>query len=133
MCKRMRRDWDNKPPPLFVVYFFRYLVTLVCNWVGISSVDPYSILDHFSQSGFLTCVSKSQLSILYLIWFSCVCCYIWKERNNRIFNNKEELIQHLLDKIKHFSYQWLKAKKINYCFWLPRLVVEFPFIRLGPP
>jgi len=49
---------------------------------------------------------------MYVIWFSCV-WVIWKEWNNRVFDQKKESIHRLLDKVKLLSYQWLKEKYVS--------------------
>jgi len=63
---------------------------------------------------------------------------IWCERNVRVFNQKEESLQHLLDKIKLQSYWWLKANKINFVFnyylwWLNLLACLGIWIGKSPP
>jgi len=50
-----------------------------------------------------------QHKILNVIWFANV-WEIWKERNNKIFNDKECSIMRIVDKIKSLSYSWLNEK-----------------------
>jgi len=44
--------------------------------------------------------SKVRRSFMHIIWFACV-WVIWYERNDQIFNNKENSIIELLDKVKY--------------------------------
>jgi hypothetical protein len=92
----------------------------------IFSVNPSWLSDHLFQFDQLRGSSKSLQSSLHLIW--CV-WVIWKKKNNRIFQHKEESLQQLLGKIKLLSLWRLKAKKatfilrsiigglISYCIW----------------
>jgi len=69
------------------------------------------------------------MSIMHLIWYYTV-WEILKERNNRLFNDKECSTSHIVDKIKSLTFMWLKAKFItlpfNYhAWWLS------PFTMLG--
>jgi len=57
---------------------------------------------------------------MQVLWFATV-WEIWKERNNMLFNGKEFSILKVVDKIKSFSFMWLKAKfaslPLNYHGW----------------
>jgi len=37
----------------------------------------------------------------------------WTEKNNRLFNNKESYVHHLLDKVKLCSVWWMNATHIT--------------------
>jgi hypothetical protein len=58
--------------------------------------------------------------ISQVIWFATV-REIWKERNNRLFNDKECSVIQVVDKIKALAFRWLKAKFVtlpfNYHGW----------------
>jgi len=94
--------------------------------VDFSTAVPLHVSDHFTQ----LCVGgggpQVQQTILNVIWFAIV-WEIWKERNNRIFNDKECSILQIVDKIKSLSYSWLKEKfhiSLNYHgWWLSPLAV----------
>jgi len=91
---------------------FGFLWYLVCDWVGVSAVDPNSIMDHFHHYAYLSGGSKKwqffmRLLLLATIWM------IWQERNDRIFNNKAKSMSHLLDNVKYLSMQWLKKNVVN--------------------
>jgi hypothetical protein len=56
-----------------------------------------------------------------LCWLACV-WVVWNERNLRVFQNTENSIFQLLDKVKLFSYRWLRTTTITitpntYCWW----------------
>lgn len=74
---------------------FGYLWPLVWSWIGLSAADP--------QFVYATCDLKARHSFLQPIWLLCV-WVMWKERNNRIFNNSDSFISWLREKVKHYSY-----------------------------
>jgi len=49
------------------------------------------------------------MSIMHLIWYATA-WEIWKERNNRLFNDKECSTSQIVDKIKSLTFMWLKAE-----------------------
>jgi hypothetical protein len=77
--------------------------------IGVSGVDPHNISEHFFQFTYYTGHSKARRSFLQLIWLLCI-WLLWKERNNRLFNNIETPIFQLLDQVKFHSLWWLKAR-----------------------
>jgi len=92
--------------------FFSAIWCFIRQWFQFDSVHPLNISNHFVQFDHSPCGSKLWRSILHVIWFLCI-RVIWKKRNNRNFNNKEETIQQLLDNIKLLSFWWLKAIHVN--------------------
>jgi hypothetical protein len=50
-----------------------------------------------------------------IIWFATVWA-IWKERNNRAFQNTVSDPSVLAEKVKLTSFLWLKSNKVNFCF-----------------
>jgi len=92
-----------------------FCLAIILEVFGISLIEPYCLGVHFVQFG-LTCRQSSTFwFLLQLLWFSCVWT-IWKERNIIIFNQKEEQLQQLLDKINFLSFWWLKVKYANFSF-----------------
>jgi len=85
------------------------------NWLGVSGVETYNIGDHFIQFINYIGTSTKRHSLMQLMWLSCV-WIIWTERNNKIFKNFQTSMLELLEKIKHYSYWWLKAKKTIFVF-----------------
>jgi len=51
---------------------FRDLWHLVRGRIGVSTIDPYSIFDHFVQFTHSTCGSVARLSFMQLIWILCI-------------------------------------------------------------
>ena len=111
---------------------------LLQNWLGISSVDPFGISDHFFQFSYSTSVSKARRSMMNFVWLSCA-WVIWNERNSKIFKNKTTCSHHLLVKIRLLSCLWLKAKYADFVFnyhnwWLSPFVclvlIKLPFVFL---
>jgi hypothetical protein len=76
---------------------FGQMWQLVRNWLCVYSADHYTIVDHFYQFGTLYGGAKTRCSLMHLFWFATV-WVIWKERNNRIFCDKENHPLQLLEK-----------------------------------
>ncbi|CAJ2652817.1 unnamed protein product [Trifolium pratense] len=93
---------------------------LVCAWVGIPPVAFTTLRDHFVQFTVSAGVSRAWRSFLQLLWLVCV-WVIWTERNHRLFKGSTDTPHLLLDKIKLFSFRWLKPTNItlvsNYHSW----------------
>jgi hypothetical protein len=92
---------------------FGSLWSLVRNWLGISSVPSGELRSHFIQ--FTKMAGMPRVSHLYfrIIWFTTI-WVIWKERNNRIFQNTVPFV--LIDKIKLHSFLWLKSKQVDFVY-----------------
>ena len=108
---------------------FGVIWSLIRQWIGVSLAHPFCLVAHFTQFGHLCDFSNNLRSYLYLIWFALV-WVIWNEMNNRIFNNKVEPMQSLLDKIKLLSLVWLKEGNSTFAlnhhnWWL------YPFSCMG--
>ncbi|KAK2394225.1 hypothetical protein QL285_056080 [Trifolium repens] len=108
--------------------FFGSLWPLVRSWIGFSSVDTQQLPDHFLQFIYSSGGLRSRRSFLHLIWLVCV-WVVWNERNQRLFKNYECSLTQLLDKVKLYSYRWLKTTDFNLvlnyhtwwstpCIWL---------------
>jgi len=82
---------------------------LDCRWIGLSTVYPCQLRDHFKQFSFMAGMPRSSHSVFKVIWFACV-WVIWKDRNNHIFKNAGSNPSVLVEKIKLNSLLWLKAK-----------------------
>jgi hypothetical protein len=85
------------------------------SWIRVLGVDPHNIREHFIQFIHYTGHSKTHISFLQLIWLLCV-WLVWNERNNRLFNNIQTPIDHLLDKVKFHSFWWLKANNTTFVY-----------------
>ncbi|CAJ2645018.1 unnamed protein product [Trifolium pratense] len=93
---------------------------LVRSWIGISSTGFTSIQDHFVQFTLSAGGSRARRSFLQLIWLASV-WVVWTERNHRLFRGSTSTLHQMLDKIKLFSYRWLKTTSVtlvlNYHSW----------------
>jgi hypothetical protein len=78
-------------------------------------VAPEVLGEHFHQFSHFSGLPQSTYHFLKLIWLACV-WIIWKEMNNRVFNNKALAPAQLTDKVIMISFQWLKANLINFVF-----------------
>ncbi|MCI27265.1 heat-shock protein, partial [Trifolium medium] len=85
---------------------------LVRSWIGISSTGFTSIRDHFVQFTLSAGGSRARRSFLQLIWLASV-WVVWTERNHRLFRGSASTPHQMLDKIKLFSYRWLKTTSVT--------------------
>ena len=84
-------------------------------WIGVSGVDPYDTADHFVQFSYLLGSATKNRSFMQLLWLVCV-WVLWTERNNRQFNNTENSMYQLLEKVQNHSFWWLKAVNSVHVF-----------------
>ncbi|CAJ2641817.1 unnamed protein product [Trifolium pratense] len=100
--------------------FVGSLWDLVRSWIDIPLVDFGSLRDHFIQFTSSAGGSRARRSFLQLIWLACV-WVVWTERNHRLFRGSADTPHILMDKIKLFSFRWLKSTSItlalNYHSW----------------
>ncbi|GAU21406.1 hypothetical protein TSUD_32360 [Trifolium subterraneum] len=87
---------------------FGSLWSLVSSWIGSSLVMAQTLSDHFVQFTISAGGSRARRSFMQLIWLACV-WVVWTERNHRLFRGSANSSLHMLDRIKTFSYRWLKA------------------------
>jgi hypothetical protein len=99
---------------------FGSLWALVRSWIGFSAVDTHTLPAHFVQFTYSVGGLRARRSFLQLIWLACV-WVMWNERNHRLFRNATNLVTHLLEKVKMFSFRWLKSSHVtlasNYHTW----------------
>jgi len=86
------------------------------------------VSDHFHQFGRLAGFPRSVHSYLQVIWHTTD-WIIWKERNNRLFENKAQDLSKLLDNVKFLYFTWLQVKLLTSAFgyndwwWNPLLCI----------
>jgi hypothetical protein len=105
---------------------FCSLWALVRSWIGFSAVDAHVLPDHFVQFTFSVGGLRARRSFLQLIWLVCV-WVMWNETNRHLFRNASSPVHHLLDRVKMFSFRWLKTTNVtlvsNYhCWWSDSLL-----------
>jgi hypothetical protein len=87
---------------------FGSLWSLVRSWIGFSVVDSHNLSDHFLRFTYSSRGRNGHQSFLQLIWFLCV-WVVWNERNQRLFRNSEQSLLQISNKVKLYSYRWLKT------------------------
>ena len=86
--------------------------------------------DHFVQFTYSAGDSRVRRSFLQLIWLACV-WVVWTERNHKLFRGTSRTPIQMLDKIKLYSFRWLKATNVTlasncHSWWSsPRLCLGF--------
>jgi len=80
---------------------FGSLWPLLRRWIGFDDIDHCNILSHFVQ--FIHSIGglKARRSFLQLVWLLII-WVLWNERNNRLFNMKENSMIQLLGKVKNY-------------------------------
>jgi len=81
----------------------------VWKWLGISLVPSDELRHHFIQFAKMAGMPRFSHLFLRIIWFATV-WMIWKEMNNRIFQNTISTPFILIEKVKLNSFLWLKSK-----------------------
>jgi hypothetical protein len=94
---------------------FGHVWYLVRHWLGISSVNPLTISEHYLQFRTSSGSAISRCSFMQLLWFATI-WVIWKERNARIYRAKESTMHQLLDNIKLLSFSWFKASSVAFYY-----------------
>jgi len=84
-------------------------------WLGYLTTFQGSFQNHFHQFGGLCGFSKKSKESMNIIWMSVVWA-IWKERNNRVFQRKEDKLQAICERVKLQSFWWLKSKYVIFDF-----------------
>jgi len=101
---------------LFLDYgVFGSLSSHVWLWLGISSVPSGDLHQHFIQFINMAGLPRSTHMFFKIIWFTYV-WVIWKERNDRAFNNKASISSILIEKVKLTSFLWLKSKQAIFTY-----------------
>jgi hypothetical protein len=97
---------------------FTNVWSLLLQWLRISFVAPPTVRDHFLHFGHMAGFPKSIHLFIRIIRLACV-WIIWKERNNRVFNQMELDSQVISDKVKLLSFTWIKANSSSFTFAYP--------------
>jgi len=108
---------------------FGDLWKLIKSWISVYLVDPLQVTDHFNQCVHSTGGYAPRRLFLYLIWLCCI-WVIWNERNQRLFANKANTMVQLLEKVKMYSFRWLKVKNVCFPFGY-HLWWQHPLVCLG--
>lgn len=96
----------------------------ILNWLEINFITPNDLFVQF-ECWTNEVVSRRHRKGFLLIWHATIWS-IWKERNDRIFNNKEKGVEEIVDEIKAVSWVWMlsRLKIASFLFyewtWNPR-------------
>jgi len=100
-------------------------------WLGFSTALHGSFQHHYYQFGGLRGSSKRSIEFMNIIWMSVVWA-IWKERNTKVFQRKEEQLQAISERVKLQSFWWLKSKYVTFDFdyqlWRQSLVACLMYV-----
>jgi len=91
------------------------LWSLVLHWLGISSVLHGELRHYLEQFTHMAGLPRFTYFYLRIIWFASV-WVLWKERNNRAFNNEALGSEVLLEKVKLLSFLWVKSKQTTFSY-----------------
>ncbi|AES94437.1 hypothetical protein MTR_5g014380 [Medicago truncatula] len=89
--------------------------TLVRSWLGIFSVAPNVIQQHFIQFSPMAGMTRSSHLFFKTVWLACVWVF-WKEINHRIFKNIASDPSVLINKVKFHSFLWLKSHQVSFTY-----------------
>ena len=94
---------------------FSSLWTHVYHWLCISLVSPGNIRQHCIQFTSMAGLPRFTHTFLKIIWFTSV-WMLWKERNNRVFQNTISNPSILIEQVKLNSFLWLKSKQMTFSY-----------------
>jgi hypothetical protein len=99
---------------------FCSLWALVRSWIGFSTADAHTLTAHLVQFTHSVGGLRAPRSFLQLICLACV-WVMWNERNHHLFRDAASPVPLLLEKVKMFSFRWLKTTNVtigsNYHTW----------------
>jgi len=113
---------ETVPHVFFHCSFFGTLWQHMRQWLRVSGADLYTTQDHFLQFTNVLGSSRTRTSFMQLLWLLGV-WVIWNERNHKLFNNGQNSMLDLVEKVKCNSLWWLKANNVTFCFRFSKVVV----------
>jgi hypothetical protein len=118
MCAALCGDIEDRDHLFFRCDVYGRIWLLVSNWLGIDSVFNGNISTHSAQFRGIGGFSNNSRIAFTIIWIA-VLFVVWKDRNNRIFNNKFDQLAALAEKVKLQTYWWLKSHYVLFDFDYP--------------
>ena len=104
---------EDRDHLFFQCDFYCKIWQLTGSWLGVSIAFHGNLMSHLTQFGGLGEFSTKVKYSLHIIWIAVV-WVTWKERNHRIFQNKQENIRALCERVRLLSLWWLKSKYITF-------------------
>jgi hypothetical protein len=92
---------------------FILLWSHVLYWMGLSAVLPGDSRQHLLQFTNMAGLPRATYSFLIIIWFATVWA-IWKEINNRVFQNTACDYSSMAEIVKLNSFLWLKSSQTSF-------------------
>ena len=123
-CAALCGELEDRDHLFFRCEVYSRIWLLVSKWLGIDSVFNGNIGTHSTQFRGLGGFSKNSRTAFTIIWIS-VLFVVWKDRNNRIFQNKSVQLETLAEKVKLQTFWWLKSHYVLFDF-------DYPYWRLNP-
>jgi len=102
-CAALCGELEDRDHLFFRCDVYDRIWLLVSKWLGIDSVYNDNIFTHSSQFCSNGGFSKSSRTMFTIIWIAVV-FVVWKDRNNRIFQNKSNKLLALAEKAKLQTY-----------------------------
>lgn len=126
LCTRGCEKEETMHHLLFQCQFFAKLWCFVLCWLGVQGAMHNCATPHAQQIQGLFFSTKKSRQQVQVMWLACVWT-IWKERNQRVFKQKECNVAQLVDHTKVLCLLWLKVKSSGFSFdvshWWNNLIV----------
>jgi hypothetical protein len=84
----------------------------ISKWLGISTTFQNEGLSHLNQFEGLFDKGRVIAGRLCVIWFAGIWS-IWRARNDKVFKNKEIILENIHDSVKLCLWNWLRFKTNN--------------------
>ncbi|GAU43299.1 hypothetical protein TSUD_389980 [Trifolium subterraneum] len=92
----------------------------ISNWLGVTTAFPGSATLHSTHFCGIGGFSRGINDMLIIIWIA-VLFVIWKDQNSRIFKSGYDSLEAMAEKVKRYSFWWLKSYYVlfdfDYSFW----------------
>jgi hypothetical protein len=119
-CAALCGDLEDRDHLFFRCGVYGRIWLLISKWLGFESAFNATPSTHAYQFCGLGDFSKNSRTVFAILWIS-VLFVVWKDRNNRIFQNRSDQIETLAEKVKLQTFWWLKSHytlfDFDYSFW----------------
>jgi len=119
-CAALCGELEDKDHLFFQYEVYGRIWLLISKWLGFESAFNDTICSHAYQFGGLGNFSNNSRTVFAILWIS-VLFVVWKDRNNRIFQNRSDQLETLAEKVKLQTFWSLKSHYVlfdfDYSFW----------------